>query len=304
MKKGILFFLVIINSVILNAQDYKLVWEDHFDKPQLNETHWTVVKSGEGGGNGELQYYRRENISVGREPETGADCLIITAKKEKYWNWNCTSGRLSTQNKITFKYGKVEARIKLPKTADGLWPAFWMLGKDYPKSIWPKCGEIDIMEMGSKKGIVAKAQDRYFSGACHWGEDFNGGSYPNKGKATINPYCLQDDFHLYTLIWDENFVRMYLDLDKYPEVKPYFEMPIVGNDEPNTTSHYFRKEFFIIFNLAVGGSFSQITDIDKVTALKSGEAKMYVDYIRIYQRGEKNEVFKQLIPPNMNIVKN
>lgn len=294
MRKVLISVWFMIFSLVLSAQDYKLVWEDHFDKPKLDKSHWTVIRSGKGGGNGELQYYRRENISIGKEPISGADCLIITAKKEKYWSWNCTSGRLSTKNKIIFKYGKIEARIKLPKTANGLWPAFWMLGKDYPRTEWPKCGEIDIVEMGHKKGIIKGVQDRYFNGACHWGESWNGGNYPNKGIPSTNPYSLQEDFHLYTLIWNENEIKMYLDMDKYPDSKPYFQMPITGNEEPNTTSRYFRREFFVIFNLAVGGSFSQINDINKVTALQNGDAKMYVDYIKVYQKGDKNEVFNLL----------
>ncbi|MBV5342498.1 family 16 glycosylhydrolase, partial [bacterium] len=98
----------------------------------------------------------------------------------------------------------------------------------------------------------------YFNGACHWGEGWNGGSYPNKAVHTTNSYSLQNDFHLYTLIWNKDSIKMYLDMDKYPNVKPYFEMPIVGNEQPNETSRYFRKPQFIIFNLAVGGTFPDI----------------------------------------------
>jgi beta-glucanase (GH16 family) len=285
----------ITNHREIKTDDYHLIWQDTFDGNKLDETNnWSIVIDGNSGGNKELQYYRRENIEVGKEPISGENCLIITAKKENYLERSCTSGRLSTQDKVGFKYGKIEARIKAPKTADGLWPAFWMLGIDYPKAVWPKCGEIDIMEMGSRKGILSGVQDRHFGGACHWGEDFNHGKYPNYGKSAISPYCLQDGFHLYTLIWDENAIKMYLDLDKYPANEPYFEMPINVKSVPNESAYYFHKQFFIVFNLAVGGTFSGITNIEQITALKDGEAKMYIDYVKVYQKGETGEEFSML----------
>lgn len=273
------------------SDKYKLVWEDNFSKPVLDEANWTIVVNGKGGGNRELQYYRKENISVGKEPVSGESCLIITAKKENYRCKKATSGRLSTQGKVSVKYGKIEARIKLPKTANGLWPAFWMLGSDYPKAVWPKCGEIDILEMGNANGIEAGTQDKLFNGACHWGERFNNGRYPNFAKATTSPVSLQDDFHLFTLIWDEKNIKMYLDLDKNPAAIPYFEMPVNGENVANNPARYFHKEFFVIFNLAVGGNFTKIRNIDNITALKEGDAKMYVDYVRMYQKGVDGESF-------------
>lgn len=274
-----------------NDSNYKLVWQDTFDVTQLDESSkWTIVKDGKGGGNNELQYYRSQNIKIGKEPATGESCLVITAKKEKYRSRKFTSGRLSTQNKMSFKYGKVEARIKSPKTANGLWPAFWMLGIDYPKkAVWPKCGEIDIMEMGNRTGINEGTQDRYFNGACHWGENYNNGRYPNYGKSTINSYSLQEDFHLYTLIWDKTAIKMYLDLDKNPLACPYFEMPINGEDAKDKPARYFHSPFFILFNLAVGGHFPDIKSIHEVTALDNGDANMYVDFVKVYQKGDIGE---------------
>lgn len=287
------FLLLTAFGIVAQEQaNYKLVWEDDFNKPTLNETKWTIVENGKGGGNRELQYYRKENISIGKEPATGEGCLVITAKKENYRCKSATSGRISTQQKMAFRYGKLEARMKLPKTANGLWPAFWMLGSDYPKAVWPKCGEIDIMEMGSKDGIVSNTQDRYFNGACHWGERFNHGKYPNYGKSTTNDASLQEEFHTYTLIWDKTSVRMYLDLALNPEAKPYFQMPIDGEAIADKPASYFHKPFFVIFNLAVGGNFSQIRSIQKVTALKNGDAKMYVDYVRLYQQGNLDETLQ------------
>ena len=287
----IIFFISIISFV--SAQEYKLVWQDDFNSPVLDKTYWTVVEDGDGGGNEELQYYKPENIEVGKEPVSGENCLIITTKKEKYKGKEYTSGRLSTLDKISFKYGKIEARMKFPKTENGLWPAFWMMGADISTVNWPKCGEIDILEMGNEGGIKEGTQDRFFNGACHWGENWNNGSHPNFVKYCTSSYCLQDTFHLFTLVWDENFVRMYLDLDKYPDNKPYYEMPIGGENIDWKPAHYFHKKFYVIFNLAVGGLYTDILDVNDVTALKNGEARMYIDYIKLYQKGVANEEFSQ-----------
>lgn len=279
-------------SAISNADgEYSLVWEDNFDGDVLDETNnWTIEVNGNGGGNNELQYYRRENISVGEEPVSGENCLIITAKKETYLTKTCTSGRLTTQNKMSFKYGKLEARIKLPHTANGLWPAFWLLGKNISSVGWPRCGEIDVLEMGNKAGITAGTQDRYFNGACHWGY-YEDGWYPMHAKATTNAYSIQDDFHLFTMIWDDESIKMYLDLDVYPNANPYYEIGVTDVSSDKGTYYYFNKQFFIIFNLAIGGHFPDIFNINNVTALDNGDAHMYVDYVRVYQKGIEDEEF-------------
>jgi len=276
-------------SFAQKASDYKLVWEDNFNIRELNTDFWNIEVNGDGGGNNELQYYRKENISIEIEPVTKAECLVITARKENYRDKVVTSGRINTRNKVVVKYGKIEARIKMPKTANGLWPAFWMLGNDQDKAPWPKCGEIDIMEAGHYDGITNNTQDRYFNGACHFGEAWNNGDYPKKAEFITNPSSIQADFHLFTLIWDENAIRMYIDLDKNPNAKPYFEMAIDMEDAPNKAARYFKKEFYILFNLAVGGNYPNIFNINEITALKDTEAKMYVDYIRIYQKATGNE---------------
>lgn len=294
MSKMYLIVCSVLLTLSVSAQQYKLVWEDNFDCKTLNETNnWNIVVDNKGGGNKELQYYRKRNVTVGEEPVSGNSCLIITAKKESFKNKKCTSGKITTKDKISFKYGKLEARMKLPNTADGLWPAFWMLGNDFLESGWPKCGEIDILEMGHKNGIISGNQNRYFNGACHWGVSWNNGSYPNKGVPSTSEYNLHEDFHLFTLIWDEDSIKMYLDVDKYPNNAPYFEMPLVLNSDVNSSANFFRKPFYIIFNLAVGGTFSELYNIKEITALNAGEAKMYIDFVRVYQKGDSDEVFSQ-----------
>ncbi len=272
---------------------YKLVWQDLFDGESLNLDRWNIEVNGDGGGNAELQYYtaRLDNVRVGDDGE-GNGCLILTAKKEVYNGKQCTSGRITTKNKIAFKHGKIEAAIKLPQTANGLWPAFWMMGNDFDQVGWPRCGETDIMEFGNATGIANGTQDRYFNGACHWGTAWN--DHRQHANAITNSYSLQDgEFHIYTCIWDQDKVAMYVDLDKNPNASPYYIMTIPETTTDQThPGYYFHKENFILFNLAVGGNFPGIWDINSITALNEGnnyQQSMYVNYVKIYQKGTSDE---------------
>lgn len=274
------------------SNGYKLVWQDLFDGEVLDESVWNIEVNGDGGGNAESQYYRRENVSISKEPASGRSCLTLTARRESYSGKSFTSGRINSMGKKYFTHGKVEAYVCLPKTANGLWPAFWMMGNDYPEVGWPRCGEIDILEMGNAGGISSGTQETFMNGACHWGfyKDVGGGNYayPNYGKHSNAPYSVQDgEFHLFTLIWDEAMIRMYLDLDKYPNVEPYYEMGIEGTDDEWATGLYFHHDHFILFNLAVGGYFTGIVNNPAgITALpeEGSEAKMYVDFVKVYQK--------------------
>ena len=298
--------------------EWELVWSDEFEADTLNTNYWNTEDNARGGGNAELQYYTPKNITFERHPETGDKCLVLNAQRENYKNRPCTSARLNTHDKVTVEYGKVEARIAFPYTGNGLWPAFWMLGNNLARDlgnnddidkqkaelakqnrvVWPKCGEIDICEMGHHYGIENGITDRYFNGACHWGESFNNGAYPNYGQFCTAEYPVQGDFHLFTLIWTEDSIAMYLDQDRYPEVEPYFQLSLRGK-EINQPGHYFNHPFYLVLNLAVGGFFPNMPAAEKypevipmddpsfmkVTALPEdgSPAKMYVDYIRVYK---------------------
>ena len=319
MKKGLLLAFACLTIACQAQNEYQLQWSDEFDGTELNTDYWNIEENARGGGNAELQYYTPRNVSIEKHPISGEGCLVLSAKKEDYGNRPCTSARLHTQGKVTAHYGKVEARIKFPNTANGLWPAFWMLGDnlatnlgnndDVDKTIkslakqgrvvWPKCGEIDICEMGHHKGIESGTQDRYFNGACHWGESFNNGAYPNVGGFYTADYPVQGDFHLFTLVWTEDSIAMYLDQDKYPETAPYFQLSL-RNKEVNQPGHYFNHPFYLVLNLAVGGFFPNMPAAEKyperitfddpsfqrVTALPADgtPVKMYVDYIRVYTK--------------------
>lgn len=278
---------------------YTLVWQDLFDGTDLDPMRWTIEVNGNGGGNNELQYYtdRTDNVCV-RKDSKGNGCLILTAKRESYLGKQFTSGRIISKNKVSFKYGKIEAAIRLPKTANGLWPAFWMMGDDFDQVGWPRCGEIDIMEFGNATGINAGTQDRYFNGACHWGPSWQ--NHPNYARAITNSYSLQDgEFHIYTCIWNEERIAMYVDLDKYPSADPYYEMTIPASTDEWAPGYYFHKENFLLFNVAVGGDFTGIHNASAITALNDAngnQASMEVNYVKVYQKNSPAYTLTTLTP--------
>ncbi|MBR3102157.1 MAG: glycoside hydrolase family 16 protein [Muribaculaceae bacterium] len=260
---------------------YRMVWSDEFDGTTLNSAIWNIEVNGNGGGNNELQYYASENVSV------SDGCLMLTARKENRNGRAFTSGRINSLGKAAFMHGRIDARLKMPHTANGLWPAFWLMGNDMATGTgWPYCGEIDVMEAGNVNGINRGTQDRYMGGALHWGPYGAQTNWQHPMYATdlTAPYSLQDDFHLFTLVWDYNRIEMYLDLDIYPDASPYFRMSITDQSQENSPGRYFHKQFFILFNVAVGGDYTGIHDTAGITALANEERSMLVDYVRVYQR--------------------
>ncbi|MDO9254061.1 MAG: family 16 glycosylhydrolase [Bacteroidales bacterium] len=304
-RSATLLAIIVLFSQVSVAQSWVLKWQDNFETGTLDQTNtWNLETDGNGGGNSELQYYIPDNVTI--ESYQGLKCLVLSAKKETYLNKNVTSGRLNSQGKVYFQYGKIESRMKLPSTANGLWPAFWFLGNDYVYDInavtsnWPVCGEIDVMECGNSAGIANNTQSTNMGGALHWGPT-PGNTNHSMDYTNVNaPYSIQDDeFHLYTLIWDADSIKMYLDQDRYPKVKPFYKQRIQnGANTPNAGGgnftiiyNQFHKPFHIVYNLAVGGTYVGIYDINSITALAGGPAKMYIDYIRIYQKGDAGELF-------------
>lgn len=272
----------------LAAQEYDLVWNEDFTDGQLDSKAWNIEVNGDGGGNNELQYYRSENVTIEANPYDGKQCLVLTAKVEDYKGKGCTSGRVTTQKKVTYTYGKIEARIKFPETADGLWPAFWQMGNDISSVGWPRCGETDFVEMGHQKGIKNGTQDRYFNGAMHLGSAWN--TVWQDPQDHTWPYSLQDTFHIVTVEWTPTSMTMWMDREAHPELEPYFQTPLEPNEDANyNRQQVFGKPNFLLFNLAIGGNFPGIFDVQKITALSNGPRKMYVDWVRVYQKqGEQN----------------
>lgn len=284
---------------------YELRWSDEFNGTSLNTTLWNIEENGNGGGNQELQYYRKENVAV----HDGN--LVLTARRENYNNKQFTSGRVNTRDKAYFKHGIIQARIKFPKTANGLWPAYWMMGNDYGKVGWPKCGEIDIVETGNADGIKNGTQTRHFGSTLHWGTSA-GAAHKQYGTSYLAPETnpLQnDDYHIITMEWNGNFMQMFYDLEDFSvsakNKARFYSVSIPSSTNTSDIGYYFQKPFFFIFNLAVGGNYTGIFNAGGITAMPNAgdEAKMYVDWVRVYQNANDADA-KYFTPDGNNITTN
>jgi len=232
-----------------------LIWSEEFNYTGLPDaTIWNMETGGGGWGNNELQYYTNSesNASVGN------GVLTITAKEEALGGRDYTSARITTQNKFDFKYGKIEARIKLPY-GQGIWPAFWMLGANISSVGWPACGEIDIMEM-----IGGSGNDNTTHSTIHWD---NNGQHASYGESyTLPTGILADDFHIFSVEWDSQKIKGFIDGIQY----------FTADITPSALSE-FHNDFFIILNVAVGGNWP-----GSPNATTEFPQTMQVDYIRIY----------------------
>lgn len=276
--KGKLYYLLVLFTVAATQsacssdkqldnpeeKQWKVLFEDHFNK--FDEKVWTKEVHEPGWVNQELQAYDKKHVSVGRDGDKSV--LILTAERKGNLIY---SGRVNSKGKKSFQYGKLEASIKLPKTANGLWPAFWMMGDS--EKPWPRCGEIDIMEMGNMEGIASGSTEKHVNTAIHYGEN-DGAGHHQEYKAIVCKNNLQDgEYHIYSLEWNEISLQIRVDdVDLYT-----FDI-----SKNSGRYDYFHDKFYILFNLAVGGAFTGITDPQAITALQDGEkVNMYVDWVRI-----------------------
>lgn len=254
-------------------RDWELVWSDEFDGNELDRSVWNVdIGNGqasglEGWGNNELQYYTDNPTNI--RVEDGR--LIIEAHEEtvtdEYGTFHYTSGKITTENHFSQTYGRFEASMKLP-VGQGFWPAFWMMPQDDVYGGWAASGEIDIMEnRGSETNEVGAAI--HYGG--EWPENTHSGgaySFPN-GQTTT-------DFNLYSIEWEPEEIRWYVNDDLY----------YVANEWFSTNGEYhapFDQKFFMIMNLAVGGWYGG--NPDDTTQFP---AQMEVDYVRVYQDADLN----------------
>ncbi|MGV3658325.1 MAG: family 16 glycosylhydrolase [Chitinophagaceae bacterium] len=238
-----------------------LVWSDEFDGPSLNLSNWTFElgdgcdKNLCGWGNNELQTYtnRSENISFSDGK------MVITARKEPLDGKQYTSVRIKTEGKKTFKYGRIELRAKLP-IGKGIWPAFWLLPQANVFGGWPRSGEIDLMEyLGHEPNKV--------HGTVHYGP--GPGSIQKTATYTLPSGNFNEDFHLFSIEWDVDVIRWYVDGNLYTTVtKSSF----------GSVNYPFNEEFFILINMAVGGNWPGAPD-----ATTTFPQRMEVDYVRVYQ---------------------
>lgn len=236
---------------------WTLVWQDEFSAATINESFWTFEYGNNGGwGNNELQYYKKENASIINGN------LVIEAKKETFGGKNYTSTRMITKGKKKFKYGRVDIRANLPK-GQGIWPALWMLGENIGQVGWPKCGEIDIMEL---VGGNASGRDNTVHGTAHWYDVSDRALYG--GSKTLSSGIYNDEFHVFSIIWDESSIKWLMDGNQYHII-----------DTTPERLDEFREEFFFIFNIAVGGDWPGSPSASTVFP-----QYMIVDYIRMFQK--------------------
>ncbi|WP_415407801.1 family 16 glycosylhydrolase [Sulfurovum sp. CS9] len=254
----------------IDADKWKLVWSDEFNYEGLpDKSKWTCEEGFIR--NEEKQYYtrdRKENARV----ENGT--LIIEARKEKFENpiydenstdWResreyaeYTSASLITENKASWKYGRIEVRAKLPQGL-GIWPAIWTLGTSCSEVGWPECGEIDIME------YIGRMPDTIYTTVAYV---LSGGMVRERGNhVTDNPFA---DFHIYAMEWYPDRIDFFFDKIKYYS----FQVENAGEGEDNP----FRKPHYLLINFALGGKWTG--EIDNSIFPQ----KYIIDYVRIYEQ--------------------
>ncbi|CAN0203760.1 unnamed protein product, partial [Ectocarpus sp. 4 AP-2014] len=269
-------------------QEGNLTWQDEFDGIELDAAsqeeagegamgleYWWQHEEGDGCemdicgfGNGEAQWYRKENVVI-RDGK-----LSITAKAETYAGNIYTSAKLSTDTMVSITYGRIETRVKLPK-AQGLWPSIWMLPQDSPYGGWASGGAINILEARNE---MSKAH----------GQLAFGGAYPDVEKLDLSEggHCyadlhddLSEDYHVYALEWETDSFRWYLDGVLYCDRHYWYSRPGPGEEDYPFPAP-FDTSFYLIMNVAVGGDFTGgLIDED---ALEENP-EMLVDYVRVYQ---------------------
>jgi hypothetical protein len=224
-----------------------LVWEDNFDTNGApNAANWTYDLGAGGWGNNESQTYTNSSDNVIVED----GFLKITAISTGGGNY--TSSRIKSENLFEFTYGRVEVRAKLPE-GGGTWPAIWMLGANYDTLEWPACGEIDIMEhVGNNQNQV--------HGTLH----YPGNSGGNANGASTTVPTASTEFHNYTVDWSPTAIRILVD------DTVYFTFP-------NTSTTPFNNDFFLILNVAMGGTFGGAIDPN------FSQSTLEIDYVRVYQ---------------------
>jgi beta-glucanase (GH16 family) len=245
-----------------------IVWSDEFNQadnslPDLSK--WGFDLGGGGFGNNELETYTMTNARI-----LGGQLVIETDRYLSGGKTNYTSTRMNTKGKWSWAYGRMEARIKIPR-GQGIWPAFWMLGSNYPGVPWPNCGEIDIMEnigkttdQGTDHGTIHGPQN---------GGDYNGGSGVGSSYTLPGGAALADDFHIYAIEWKPNQIKWYLDSIQFFTATPASVAGLPGGQ------WVFTQPQFFIMNVAVGGNWPGNPDSTTVFP-----QQMIVDYVRVYQQ--------------------
>ena len=260
----VVLIAVLMTASSAAAQSYTLRWADEFDGTAgtvPDQAKWNYDVGGNGWGNNELETYTRRSDNAFLD---GDGHLIIKLIKETFTGQDgirrdYTSARLLTRDKFTQRYGRIEARIKVP-FGQGIWPAFWMLGANIGEVGWPACGEVDIMEQIGREPAVNH-------GTLH-GPGYSGAS-PLTGIYTLPAgQKFADDFHVFAVEWEPAAIRFYVDDNLYQTKTPA---------DAAGKRWVFDHPFFIILNVAVGGNFPGNPDLTTTFP-----QTMTVDYVRVY----------------------
>jgi len=252
--------------VVAPPEGWQLVWDEPFDGPEgapPDPARWTYDTGGHGWGNQQLEYNTNRSANVALD---GQGHLLITARRQSIGGNAYTSGRIKTLGLFAQRYGRVEARLKLP-AGQGLWPAFWMLGADFPTAGWPDCGEIDILE--------ARGQDTsVLLGSVH-GPGYSGGEAISHryrlSEAEVAAGRLDEAFHDVAVEWDPARIVYLFDGRAYATIS--------ADDVLSRGRWVFDKPYFLLLNLAVGGNF--VGPPNEETAFP---ASLVVDHVRVWER--------------------
>lgn len=240
------------------------VWSDEFDQGKgaaPDPAKWTYDLGGGGWGNQELEIYTsaRANSRIVADPDaTDGKALAITADRTAAGGY--TSARLKTQGLFTVTYGRIEARLKLPR-GQGIWPAFWMLGDNIGTVGWPACGEIDIMEnLGHRPTTI--------HGSLH-GPGYSGSKPLQRSYSLPDGHAFCDGYHVFAVDWSPDQIEWSVDRHVYHTCTPA-QLP------GNARWVFNGRPFFILMNLAVGGGWPGNPDATTVFP-----QTLYVDYVRV-----------------------
>jgi beta-glucanase (GH16 family) len=231
-----------------------MVWSDEFNESQIDPQHWTYDLGASGWGNQELQNYTSSNEN---SYVANGNLMIVAQKNGAQY----TSARLKSIGLQEFQYGRIDVRAILP-FGQGIWPAIWMLGANFPSAGWPACGEIDIMELiGSNPNNV--------HGTIHYGNSFSQHNYTGGSTYIPSPETFADEFHVFSIDWSADGIIWLLD------DQPFYS---IDNNVAGNQNYPFNSPFFFIMNVAVGGQWPGYPN--ETTTFPQ---YMAVDYIRVYQ---------------------
>lgn len=249
-----------VDPTISVPEGYELVWHDEFDGSALNTGDWRHEVQGPGWVNNELQTYVNGSYDGKRVTEVADGILTIRCFAH---GGKIYSGRIYARETEGWRYGIIEARIKLPK-GRGTWPAFWMMpvNNDFSANPWPRCGEIDIMEEVGYNPC-------YTSSSIHC-ESYNHVMNTQRTAERLTDGA-QDDFHVYRLEWTSDAIRTYVDGVSL--------LTFTNDGKGDVATWPFSRPFYVILNLAWGGSWGGAQGVDESCL----PAEMQVDYVRVFQ---------------------